>query len=215
MKSQYTPSNLSRSTYAPLAIGLVGTALLFSLLPILQIIPNPFLKLRETNIAEFAYDHPPVIIELPKPEPPKREKLKKPEIERPKPRFEIHQLPILFNLNGDGDYAINTSYDHYIDPTKEAEIFDWDDLDKAPRAVFQVEPLYPYELRQSKVKGWVLIEWVISDDGSVRTTKVIESSNHAFHRPAIDSVLKSKWAPGEIAGKAVSTRVRQRITFNP
>ena len=42
MNTQYTPSDISQARYTPLLTGLLGTAFLSALLPILHVIPDLF-----------------------------------------------------------------------------------------------------------------------------------------------------------------------------
>lgn len=127
------------------------------------------------------------------PEPPKKKKLKKPELDHPLQKIPLEKLPDLFRVGyGPATYQLGGNYTEFIKTDDLGEIFDLRDLDRTPKAVFQVEPQYPYELKQAKIKGWILIEWIITESGSVRGARVIQSSHDA-----------------------VSTRVRQRIMFNP
>ena len=216
MSTQYTPSEISRAPYSSFLVGLIGTAFLFALLPILQVIPNLFVDAPAIDNIDTVHDNPPIVFDPPKPEPPKKKELKKPELERPLEKIPIEKLPDLFRVGSSSvTYQLGGNYTEFIETGDIEEIFELRDLDRTPKAVFQVEPQYPYELKQAKIKGWVLLEWIITESGSVKGAKVIQSSHDAFNRPAIDSVLKSKWMPGEISGKAVPTRVRQKIMFNP
>ena len=65
MSTQYTPSDITRLKITPLLIGLGGTAFLFALLPILQVIPNPFKSVPDIYTGDTAYDNPPVFSNCP------------------------------------------------------------------------------------------------------------------------------------------------------
>jgi TonB family protein len=97
----------------------------------------------------------------------------------------------------------------------DTEVFNLRSVDKLPRAIFQVDPNYPYSLKQAKVGGYVKLEWIIDESGKVLRPKVLESSNPGFNQPAIESILKSKWAPAKKNGKPVAVKVIQRMDFNP
>ncbi|MCH6257954.1 ankyrin repeat domain-containing protein [Puniceicoccaceae bacterium K14] len=97
---------------------------------------------------------------------------------------------------------------------KEDVVFELDELDEKPKSVFQRAPRFPYALKQNNVKGWVDLEWIIETDGSVRRVTVLRSSHSGFNQPSVESIKASRWKPGKLKGKAVASRVRQRITFN-
>ena len=98
MNTQYTPSEISQSPYTPLLLGMFGTACLFALLPILQVISNLFVDTPEIENFDTAHDDPPIVFDPPKPEPPKKKKLKKPELDRPLQKIPIEKLPDLFRV---------------------------------------------------------------------------------------------------------------------
>lgn len=101
------------------------------------------------------------------------------------------------------------------DQNSSAKVYNLKDLDKLPRALFQVDPVYPPELKKAGIKGWVQVEWIITDQGGVERVTAIESSREEFEAPSVTAIEKSKWAAGKKDGKAVNVRVRQRLDYNP
>lgn len=97
---------------------------------------------------------------------------------------------------------------------REKEIFDLRDVDDLPKALSQVNPNYPYELKIRNIGGFVKLEWIIDEQGVVRFVKVVESSHKAFEKVAIESVKRTKWRPAKINGLPVLVRVPQRMDFN-
>lgn len=93
--------------------------------------------------------------------------------------------------------------------------FDLHDLDVPPKIINQSTPNYPYALQKARISGWVEVEWIITPNGTVVQAKVIRSSHSAFEGSALRSIMRSTWKPGEKNGKAVYTRVKQRLSFNP
>jgi protein TonB len=92
-------------------------------------------------------------------------------------------------------------------------IFNLADLDEKPRPVVRINPVYPFEMRRSGLKGEVLVEFIVDTQGNVRDPLILRSSHPGFEQAAIDSVLKGKFKPGRKGGAAQNTRVRQPITF--
>ena len=93
-------------------------------------------------------------------------------------------------------------------------IFDIGQLDQRPRALHQVAPTYPRELRQRQVEGTVYVVFVVDTDGHVLDPKVEEATDEAFRAPAIDAVLRWRFEPATVRGEKVRTKVRIPIRFS-
>jgi len=213
MKARYTPSNQTGSMARNTLAAVILTALIFAVLPLIQLVNE--IRAEEVTKAPtlVAQDIPDHIVEEPPPEPDEKMKEEPPELEEPPPPITLTQLALLLQNPGTGsDTAVgfNDGFENYISTELP---FDFDQLDKKPKALHQIKPLYPYALKQSKVEGSATIEWVINPDGSVRSARVISSSHSEFAKAALDAILKSKWHPGEKDGEIVATRVRQQIYF--
>jgi TonB family protein len=87
------------------------------------------------------------------------------------------------------------------------------DLDARPRAVFQVKPTYPPELRRKDIAGKVVVLFVVDAEGKVAGPRIESSTDPAFERPALDAVRQWKYEPGMRDGKKVSVKMRAPITF--
>ncbi len=98
---------------------------------------------------------------------------------------------------------------------REEDVFTINNVHELPRAVYQVDPNYPFSLKMAQVGGFVELDWVIDAEGVVRRPKVVTSTHQAFNAPAIESVKRSKWEPAKVDGKPVAVRVTQRMVFNP
>ncbi|MEM9158954.1 MAG: energy transducer TonB, partial [Verrucomicrobiota bacterium] len=138
----------------------------------------------------------------------------KPEMEEPPPPMTLMQLEMALNP-GSGDAVGDFGFSDFqgVDVMSDMQIFDIGDLDKNPRALFQVEPNYPYSLQQAQIEGWCTVEFVITDKGSVIRARAVRSSHREFENPAVESIMRSKWQPGKKDGKNVNVRVRQKILF--
>jgi protein TonB len=96
---------------------------------------------------------------------------------------------------------------------KMANLFNLADLDQKPEARVRVNPIYPFEMRRSGVKGSVVVGFIVDAQGNVRDPHIVKASSPAFEQPAIDAVLKWKFKPGKKGGSAVNTRVNQELEF--
>jgi protein TonB len=93
-------------------------------------------------------------------------------------------------------------------------IFDLAALDQRPEARVRINPVYPFEMRRSGLKGDVVVGFIVDSNGDVRDPYIVRSSNAGFEQAAIDAVLKWKFKPGKKGGAAVNTRVAQPLTFS-
>jgi len=87
----------------------------------------------------------------------------------------------------------------------------------APPARLSSPPLrYPPLLRDAGISGQVVVEFVVSADGTVDSASVVVvSSDHlAFERPAVDLIKGSRFRPATIGGRATAVRIRQPISFS-
>jgi periplasmic protein TonB len=78
----------------------------------------------------------------------------------------------------------------------------------------RIAPRYPRRAARSGIEGWVKLSLQIEKDGSVSKAMVTESNPpRIFDRAAIKSVLRWKFKPKMVAGKAVSRMATQRVDF--
>lgn len=88
------------------------------------------------------------------------------------------------------------------------------DLDRAPRAMAQPPPDYPYSMRVAGITGSVTVEFVVGTDGHVLSAEVVRSTHREFADPALKAVLRWKFEPGTINGRKVRFRMAVPIEFN-
>lgn len=93
-------------------------------------------------------------------------------------------------------------------------IFDLAALDQRPEARVRINPVYPFDMRRSGLRGEVIVGFIVDSDGNVRDPFIVRSSNPGFEQAAIDAVLKWKFRPGKKGGANVATRVNQPLTFS-
>lgn len=216
MSTTYTQSTHNGTIIGRSGLAFFFTAVIFALIPILQILPNLMTGFIEPTLSKTAKEIAPIVIEPVPDRPEEKEKQEKPKLEKPAPKLTIHELANLLNpgMGGVGPSSIAVNIKGLVGGDDDYAIFELSDLDRKPHALFQTEPVYPYSLKQQKIEGWVIIEWIITDTGRVTQPRVIQSSHREFQQPAIDSISSSKWKAGEISGKAVNSRVRQKITYS-
>ena len=85
--------------------------------------------------------------------------------------------------------------------------------EQMPRALFQVESIFPESLRDQYSQATVLMEFTIGEDGNAINVKALESPDERFSKSAIDSLQKSRFGPRYVQGIPKSTRIKQAIVF--
>jgi protein TonB len=81
-----------------------------------------------------------------------------------------------------------------------------------PRKVHDVAPRYPELAQRANIEGVVIIEAVISVDGSVRDARVLRSVALLDHA-ALDAVKQWRYAPTRLGGVAVPVIVTVTVQF--
>ena len=162
----------------------------------------------------------------PPPPPPRVErKLVEAKPKTPKPEMEqlrrrLAPLQAAMNLSmamGDvgGDFSVNfgISAPDLADQVKDL-VFEISDLDEPPRPLARLKPIYPPQARMRKIEGLVVVEFIVSADGSVRDVTVMSSQpGEVFTSAATRAIRRWRFVPGTKGGKAVSTRVSQKVEF--
>jgi protein TonB len=81
--------------------------------------------------------------------------------------------------------------------------------------IVKVAPIYPRRAQARGISGYVIVEFTVTKNGSVKDPVVVEASPESlFDRAAIDAVLKFKYKPRVVDGEAMAVAgVQNKITF--
>lgn len=80
--------------------------------------------------------------------------------------------------------------------------------------IVKVAPRYPDAAVNRGLEGYVVLEYTVTKQGTVRDPVVIESTSKLFDRAAIQSALRYKYKPRVVDGEPIEVPgVRTRITF--
>ncbi|MBC7369794.1 MAG: TonB family protein [Undibacterium sp.] len=83
-----------------------------------------------------------------------------------------------------------------------------------PRVTFQARPVYPHAMRANGMKGEVLVDFVVDQEGRVRNAFVVKSLNPSFNDSAVDAVQRWRFEPGRIGERPVNTHMQVPIIFD-
>ncbi|MDH3511900.1 MAG: TonB family protein [Gammaproteobacteria bacterium] len=80
--------------------------------------------------------------------------------------------------------------------------------------VVRVLPIYPRRAQLQGLEGWVMVEFTITESGTVKDVKVLESSHAVFEGSAVRAVGKFKYRPRIVNGRPVPvTGVIHKVTY--
>lgn len=109
------------------------------------------------------------------------------------------QQPIDVNI---GDVGLN------IDPSGGYR----SDSDVQP--IVRIPPQYPIRAAERGIEGWVLIEFLVTETGSVVDPVIIDADPpNIFNRAALRAVVKWKYRPMMVGGKPVAWKTQVVLTF--
>lgn len=78
----------------------------------------------------------------------------------------------------------------------------------------RIAPQYPRRAATEGIEGYVVIQFIVNADGTVREAKVIEGRPRGvFDAAAISAALKWKFKPKVVDGKPVDQRGTQKLEF--
>jgi protein TonB len=141
-----------------------------------------------------------------------RKPKKPPKPEQPPPAMKQPQLDSSTpNVQGQGmDFGADISADLTLDGGLALESGDGEYL-----PIVKVAPIYPRRALSRGIEGYVIVEFTVSKQGSVKDPLVIKSEPaELFDQAAIDAALKFKYKPRVVNGEAADVAgVQNRITF--
>ena len=81
--------------------------------------------------------------------------------------------------------------------------------------IVKVAPVYPRRAQSRGIEGYVIVEFIVTKNGSVRDAKVVEAKPESiFDRAAMDAALKFKYKPRVVDGVAMEVAgVQNKISF--
>ena len=87
------------------------------------------------------------------------------------------------------------------------------DSDSVP--LVRVPPQYPIRASERGIEGWVVLQFTITETGTVRNPSVVDSKpKRIFDRSAIQAIRKWKYRPRVIDGVAVERTEEVKLTFD-
>lgn len=141
-----------------------------------------------------------------------RKPRKPPPPKEPPPQMNQPQLDAA-SPNSDGnavDFSADVGADVSLDGGLALESGDGEYL-----PIVKVAPVYPRRALQRGIEGYVIVEFTVTKQGSVKDPLVVEANPEGiFERAAMDAALKFKYKPRVVNGEpAAVSGVQNRISF--
>ena len=186
----------------------LGTGITFGLLFIMQLLiatgQGAITEAESFRLSEFVRVERNEIVEV------KKEKPEKP----PEPE-EMPDMPTPDMMNNfDNSMAVSVSAPQINTSMRVGGVgFGISDGEYLP--IVKVAPVYPARALQRGLEGYVIVEFTVTRQGTVRDVGVVESTSTLFERAAREAASKFKYKPRVIDGEAVEVPgVRNKISFS-
>ena len=156
-----------------------------------------FVQLEREEIVQTKKPKPkkPPPPETPPPEPPA------PKLDKAKPNadiIEIAVVPVTTDIEiSTSGFSLNTGDSEYLPLVK-------------------IQPIYPRRALARGIEGYVILEFTVTRQGTVKDIKVVESDPKTtiFHDGAIKAARKFKYKPRVVDGQAIEVSgVQNKISF--
>lgn len=88
-------------------------------------------------------------------------------------------------------------------------------VEQAVRIKSPTAPEYPSRLRAARIDGQVIVQFVVSEDGTAQmnTFKILKSTDNAFTVSVRRAVSATSFYPAQIGGRKVKQLVQQPFIF--
>lgn len=189
---------------------------MFGVLPLAHVLTQPdvdaLIVLRDLELA--ALPPPPIPVAEPPPPPaapdapmPIELPSLEPVMEPLPPAMELPSLRPAFGL--DGGMPVRSGYWPVLD-----RVYGLAEVDMPPQPLVQVPPLYPHAARRSGLEGTVVLEFVVTESGTVEQMRVLESRpGTVFVAAAQAAVERWRFEPAQHRGTPVPVLVSIPLEF--
>lgn len=169
------------------------------------------------KLVDLTKARPPVAKELPPPPTPNEQ----PAAEPPKPVFGVSMRSTVGPGTGAGiavrvgNTLMKEPEAEYTPPeqVKTYKPVPLREVTKLPRQVGDCRGAYPARAKEQRIEGVVELEIEISSEGAVREVRVVTGLGYGLDEAAAEAMRRCRFAPGEVNGRSVPTRIPWRYRF--
>jgi periplasmic protein TonB len=159
-----------------------------------------FVRLKKESDLETRERKKPPKPEPPKAPPPPKMKIDTPPPDAPPTPFQMPKLNLPTNISGGP----------FLGAYVGGDLSGYSELIPLVR----IQPQYPRNAARDRIEGYVDFEVTVNPDGTVRSARPIKAQPRGvFEAAAMQSIMKWKFKPKIVDGKAVEQKAIQRIDF--
>jgi TonB family protein len=103
---------------------------------------------------------------------------------------------------------------HIAEPTKIKDIFVPGQVDRPPRILRPVTPVYPFDAKTKGIEGRVVLRFIIDEEGRVQNPQIVKADPEGvFDESALAAIVKYKFEPAVIGSRKVKCYVVLPVGF--
>lgn len=107
---------------------------------------------------------------------------------------------------------------HYVSDEQEGKdeqekVYEVGNGVSAPRAAYTPQPSYSDKARRAKTSGTVVLQLIVTPEGTTRDVHVIKSLTPDLDKQAVSSVQTWKFEPAKKDGEPVSVQIKVEVSF--
>jgi protein TonB len=197
-------------------LGFLATIGLFLPPPFFQLISTVGDEISNVDSIDLSKPPPPPLPTEQQPPPQKEETKKEPRLKQDYVKLTLAPLELALNPGmGDGTVGSDFSINFQVNAMAELGIvFELCEVDRIPQPIHRVAPIYPYEMKQAGVSGFVSLLFICDSKGRVKRVQVKSSSHMEFEKDVISAIRQWIFDPGMKDGQPVKVRMLIPFKFN-
>ncbi len=122
------------------------------------------------------------------------------------------------NIISKGKFILDVSSTNNKNETKtkikQDNIYEYKQLNVRPLIVHSVRPIYPDIARKKRIKGTVVVNIIIDENGKVIDAEVVKSTDSVLEHSAINAAMQFQFKPSYLNGKPVKVKMPLLFHYN-
>lgn len=131
--------------------------------------------------------------------------------------FDVSDFDVDFSVKNQGEgegQTADAQRGEGVSAGEGGQSFSAGELDREPTPRTRLEPRYPYAARIKGQEGYVVVRFVVTEEGEVVNAEVQDAEPpDIFNEAALRAVENWRFEPGKKNGEKVRSRMQQRIRF--
>lgn len=192
-------------------LGVLLTAIVFGILPGLQIVTGGSHKKELVRTVTTLTDAPPPSSNLDEPPPPP-DAQEEPPPQMEQPLASLADISGALNPSGTGAAVLNNAMTSAVS-NQAMNAFSMGGDEVKPRPLSTVQPRIPTAAKKLGLRGTVKVQFTVDAQGRVQNPSVISTPNPALNEPTLNAIKQWRFEPGTRGGKRVPFKMMQPFTY--